>query len=32
MLFFNDGKTICVNMNDSTLKGSPLNERLTYYN
>ena len=25
-LFFNDGKTILVNMNDSTLKGSPLNE------
>ena len=32
MLFFNDGKTISVNMNDSTLKGSPLNERLAYYN
>ena len=32
MLFFNDGKTVSVNMNDSTLKGSPLNERLTYYN
>ena len=31
-LFFNDGKTVSVNMNDSTLKGSPLNERLTYYN
>ena len=31
-LFFNDGKAISVNMNDSTLKGSPLNERLTYYN
>ena len=31
-LFFNDGKTISVNMNDSTLKGSPLNERLSYYN
>ena len=31
-LFFNDGKTISVNMNDSTLKGSPLNERLAYYN
>ncbi len=30
-LFFNDGKTISVNMNDSTLKGSPLNERLAYY-
>ena len=32
MLFFNDGKTVSVNMNDSTLKGSPLNERLAYYN
>ena len=32
ILFFNDGKTVSVNMNDSTLKGSPLNERLTYYN
>lgn len=32
MLFFNDGKPITVNMNDSTLKGSLLNERLTYYN
>lgn len=32
MLFFNDGKTVSVYMNDSTLKGSPLNERLTYYN
>ena len=32
ILFFNDGKSISVNMNDSTLKGSPLNERLTYYN
>lgn len=31
-LFFNDGKSIRVNMNDSTLKGSPLNERLAYYN
>ena len=31
-LFFNDGKAISVNMNDSTLKGSPLNERLAYYN
>ena len=31
-LFFNDGKTISVNMNDSTLKGSPLNEQLAYYN
>ena len=32
MLFFNDGKAVSVNMNDSTLKGSPLNERLAYYN
>ena len=32
MLFFNDGKSVSVNMNDSTLKGSPLNERLAYYN
>lgn len=31
-LFFNDGKTLALNMNDSTLKGSPLNERLSYYN
>ena len=31
-LFFNDGKPVSVNMNDSTLKGSPLNERLSYYN
>ena len=30
-LFFNDGKPVSVNMNDSTLKGSPLNERLAYY-
>ncbi len=32
MLFFNDSKPVSVNMNDSTLKGSPLNERLAYYN
>ena len=31
-LFFNDGKKVSVNMNDSTLKGSSLNERLAYYN
>lgn len=31
-LFFNDGKPVSVNMNDSTLNGSPLNERLSYYN
>ena len=30
-VFFNDGKPIVVNVNDSTLKGSPLNERLTKY-
>ena len=30
-LFFNDGKTVSVNMNDSTLKGSALNNRLSYY-
>ena len=29
--FFNDGTPITVNVNDSTLKGSPLNERLTKY-
>jgi len=27
--FFNDGTPITINVNDSTLKGSPLNERLT---
>ena len=27
--FFNDGTPIIINVNDSTLKGSPLNERLT---
>ena len=30
--FKGQGKTVSVNMNDSTLKGSPLNERLAYYN
>ena len=30
-LFFNDGTPVTVNVNDSTLKGSPLNERLTRY-
>ena len=30
-LFFNDGKTISVNMNDSTLKGSHQNERMAKY-
>ena len=29
--FFNDGAPITVNINDSTLTGSPLNERLTKY-
>ena len=27
--FFNDGTPVIINLNDSTLKGSPLNERLT---
>ena len=27
--FFNDGTPVVINVNDSTLKGSPLNERLT---
>lgn len=30
-LFFNDGTPLTVNVNDSTLKGSTLNERLTKY-
>ena len=30
-LFFNDGTPMTVNLNDSTLKGSPMNERLTRY-
>jgi thiol-disulfide isomerase/thioredoxin len=29
--FFNDGTPVTINVNDSTLKGSPLNERLTRY-
>ncbi len=30
-LFFNDGTPVEINMNDNTLKGSPLNEKLTAY-
>ena len=30
-IFFNDGTPVSVCLNDSTLKGSPLNERLTQY-
>ena len=30
-LFFNDGTPVFVNLNDSTLKGSPQNERLVAY-
>ena len=30
-MFFNDGTPVTVNLNDSTLKGSPQNERLTRY-
>ena len=30
-LFFNDGTPVAVNVNDSTLKGSPQNERLAKY-
>ena len=30
-LFFNDGTPMTINLNDSTLKGSPLNERLVRY-
>jgi hypothetical protein len=30
-MFFNDGTPVVVNLNDSTLKGSPLNERLSAY-
>ena len=30
-MFFNDGTPVIINLNDSTLKGSPLNERLTRY-
>ena len=31
VMMFNDGTPVTVNLNDSTLKGSPLNERLTRY-
>ncbi len=30
-MFFNDGTPLTVNINDSTVKGSPLNERVTKY-
>ena len=30
-LFFNDGTPVSVNLNDNTLKGSPVNERLVKY-
>ena len=30
-LFFNDGTPVTINTNDSTLKGSPVNERLVAY-
>ena len=30
-IFFNDGTPMTINLNDSTLKGSPQNERLTRY-
>jgi len=30
-IFFNDGTPVTINLNDSTLKGSPINERLTAY-
>lgn len=30
-LFFNDGTPMTINLNDSTLKGSPMNERLVRY-
>ena len=30
-VFFNDGTPVTINLNDSTLKGSALNERLTKY-
>ena len=30
-VFFNDGTPMTINLNDSTLKGSPLNERLVRY-
>ena len=31
VMMFNDGTPVTVNLNDSTLKGSPMNERLTRY-
>ena len=31
IVFFNDGTPVSVNVNDSTLKGSPLNERMVKY-
>ena len=31
VMLFNDGTPVTINLNDSTLKGSPLNERLTRY-
>ena len=31
MQFFNDGTPVTINLNDTTLTGSPLNERLTAY-
>ena len=31
VLLFNDGTPLTINLNDSTLKGSPMNERLTRY-
>ena len=31
VVFFNDGTPVSVNVNDSTLKGSPLNERMVKY-
>ena len=31
VMMFNDGTPVTVNLNDSTLKGSPQNERLTHY-
>ena len=31
VMLFNDGTPVTINLNDSTLKGSPMNERLTRY-
>ena len=31
VMLFNDGTPLTINLNDSTLKGSPMNERLTRY-